>query len=39
LESQLQEAKKKAVTVQAQLKPLSVVEMMKRYQEQCIVQQ
>jgi hypothetical protein len=39
LESQLQEAKQQAATVQAQLKPLSVVERMKRSQEQCTVQQ
>jgi hypothetical protein len=39
LESQLQEAKKQATTVQAQLKPLSAVERMKRSQEQCTAQQ
>jgi chromosome segregation ATPase len=39
LESQLQEAKKQAATVQAQLKPLSAVERMKRSQEQRTVQQ
>jgi hypothetical protein len=38
LESQLKEAKKQVVTVQAQLKVLSVVENMKRSQEQCTVQ-
>jgi chromosome segregation ATPase len=35
LESQLQEAKQQATTVQAQLKLLSAVERMKRSQEQC----
>jgi chromosome segregation ATPase len=39
LESQLQEAKQQATTVQAQLKPLSAVERMKRSQEQCTIQQ
>jgi phage shock protein A len=39
LESQLQEAKQQAETVQAQLKPLSAVERMKRSQEQCTAQQ
>jgi hypothetical protein len=39
LESQLQEAKQQATTVQAQLKLLSPVERMKRSQEQCTVQQ
>jgi chromosome segregation ATPase len=39
LESQLQEAKQQAETIQAQLKPLSVVERMKRSQEQCTAQQ
>ena len=34
LDSQLQEAKKQAETIQVQLKPLSVVERMKRSQEQ-----
>jgi hypothetical protein len=33
LESQLQEAKQQAETVQAQLKPLSAIERMKRSQE------
>jgi lipid II:glycine glycyltransferase (peptidoglycan interpeptide bridge formation enzyme) len=35
LESQLQEAKQQADTIQVQLKPLSAVERMKRYQEKC----
>jgi predicted nucleic acid-binding Zn-ribbon protein len=39
LESQLQEAKYQAETIQAQLKPLSVVERMKRSQEQRTAQQ
>lgn len=39
LESQLQEAKQQATTVQAQLKPLSAVERMKRSQEQRTIQQ
>jgi hypothetical protein len=39
LESQLQEAKQQAVTVQAQLKLLSAVERMKRSQEQGTIQQ
>jgi phage shock protein A len=39
LESQLQEAKQQAETVQAQLKPLSAVERMKRSQEQRTAQQ
>jgi hypothetical protein len=39
LESQLQEAKYQAETIQAQLKPLSAVERMKRSQEQCTAQQ
>jgi hypothetical protein len=39
LESQLQGVKKQAETIQAQLKPLSVVERMKRSQEQCTAQQ
>ena len=39
LESQLQEVKYQAETIQAQLKPLSVVERMKHSQEQRIVQQ
>ena len=39
LESHLQEEKQQAETVQAQLKPLSVVERMKRSQEQCTAQQ
>jgi chromosome segregation ATPase len=39
LESQLQEAKQQAETIQAQLKPLSVVERMKRSQEQRTAQQ
>jgi hypothetical protein len=34
LESQLQEVKYQAETIQAQLKPLSAVERMKRSQEQ-----
>jgi hypothetical protein len=37
-ESHLQEGKKQAETIQAQLKPLSVVERMKRSQEQGIAQ-
>jgi hypothetical protein len=39
LESQLQEEKQQATIVQAQLKPLSAVERMKRSQEQCTAQQ
>jgi chromosome segregation ATPase len=39
LESQLQEAKYQAETIQAQLKPLSAVERMKRSQEQRTAQQ
>jgi hypothetical protein len=39
LESQLQEAKKQAEIVQAQLNPLSAVERMKRSQEQRTSQQ
>jgi trehalose-6-phosphate synthase len=39
LESQLQEVKYQAETIQAQLKPLSVVERMKRSQEQRTAQQ
>jgi hypothetical protein len=39
LESQLQEAKQQAETIQAQLKPLSVVERMKRSQEKHTTQQ
>jgi hypothetical protein len=39
LESQLQEEKQQATIVQAQLKLLSLVERMKRGQEQCMVQQ
>jgi hypothetical protein len=39
LESQLQEAKQQATTVQVQLKLLSAVERMKRSQEQCTAQQ
>jgi hypothetical protein len=39
LESQLQEEKKQEKTIQVQLKLLSVVERMKRYQEQCMAQQ
>jgi chromosome segregation ATPase len=39
LESQLQEAKYQAETIQAQLKPLSAVERMKRSQEQRTTQQ
>jgi hypothetical protein len=39
LESQLQESKQQAATVQAQLKLFSAVEKMKRSQEQCVVQQ
>jgi hypothetical protein len=39
LESQLQEAKQHADTVQAQLKLLSPIERMKRSQEQCTTQQ
>jgi predicted short-subunit dehydrogenase-like oxidoreductase (DUF2520 family) len=38
LESQLQEEKQQATTMQVQLKPLSAVERMKRSQEQHIVQ-
>jgi hypothetical protein len=38
LESQLQEAKQQVVIVQAQLKPLSTIEIMKRSQEQRTVQ-
>jgi hypothetical protein len=39
LESQLQEAKYQAEIIQAQLKPLSAIERMKRSQEQCTSQQ
>jgi hypothetical protein len=39
LEAQLQEVKQQASTVQAQLKLLTVIEKMKRSQEQCAVQQ
>jgi hypothetical protein len=39
MESQLQEAKKQATTVQVQLKPLLAVERMKRSQEQDMAQQ
>jgi hypothetical protein len=39
LESQLQEAKKHADTLQAQLKALSAVDRMKRSHEQCTTQQ
>ena len=39
LESQLQEGKYQLEMIQAQLKPLSVVERMKRSQEQCTAQQ
>jgi cell division protein FtsL len=39
LESQLQEAKKHADMLQAQLKALSPVERMKRFPEQCMTQQ
>jgi hypothetical protein len=39
MESQLQEAKYQVETIQAQLKPLSIVEIMKRSQEQCTSQQ
>jgi hypothetical protein len=39
LESQLQEAKYQAEIIQAQLKPLSAVERMKRSQEQRTAQQ
>jgi hypothetical protein len=39
LESHLQEVKKQAETVQAQLKPLSVIERMKQSHEQCSAQQ
>jgi transcriptional/translational regulatory protein YebC/TACO1 len=39
LESQLQEAKYQADTIQVHLKPLSVVERMKHSQEQRIAQQ
>jgi len=39
MESQLQEVKKQATKVQAQLKLLSVVERMKRSQEQITAQQ
>jgi FtsZ-binding cell division protein ZapB len=39
LESQLQEVKQHADTLQAQLKALSVVDRMKRSQEQCTSQQ
>jgi phage shock protein A len=39
LESQLQEVKYQAETIQAQLKPLSAVERMKRSQEQRTAQQ
>jgi hypothetical protein len=39
LESQLQEEKQQATTVQAQLKPLSAVERMKISQEQSTTQQ
>jgi transcriptional/translational regulatory protein YebC/TACO1 len=38
LESQLQEAKYQAKTIQVQLKPLSAVERMKRSQEKCTAQ-
>ena len=38
LESQLQEAKYQAEMIQAQLKPLSVVERMKRSQQQRFTQ-
>jgi hypothetical protein len=39
LESHLQEAKQQETTVQAHLKPLLVVERMKRAQKQCMIQQ
>jgi hypothetical protein len=39
LESQLQEAKQHADTLQAQLKALSPVERMKRFPEKCMAQQ
>jgi hypothetical protein len=39
LESQLQEAKQQAETIQVQLNPLLAVERMKRSQEQCTAQQ
>jgi hypothetical protein len=39
LEAQLQEAKQQASTLQAQMKLLTVVEKMKRSQEQRVVQQ
>jgi hypothetical protein len=39
LEAQLQEAQQQALSVQAQMKLLTVVERMKRSQEQCVVQQ
>jgi hypothetical protein len=39
LEAQLQEAQQQALTVQAQMKSLTVVERMKRSQEQCAAQQ
>jgi hypothetical protein len=39
LESQLQEEKKQATTIHVQLKLLSIVERMKRSQEQCTTQQ
>jgi hypothetical protein len=39
LESQLQEAKQQEETIQAQLNPLSVIERMKRSQEQGTTQQ
>ena len=39
LESQLQEAKQQEETIQVQLKPLSVVERMKRSQDQRTSQQ
>jgi hypothetical protein len=39
LEAQLQEAKKQALTVQAQMKLLTAVERMKISQEHCAVQQ
>jgi hypothetical protein len=39
LEAQLQEVQQQALTVQAQMKSLTVVERMKRSQEQCAAQQ
>jgi hypothetical protein len=39
LESKLQEAKNQAETIQAQLKPLSAMEIMKQSQEKCTTQQ